>query len=111
MNISNRRSQVVGPLRVLPSAAATLVWSLAAVLLLAAASPPLQACDNGTAVPNPTSNPGLVEDCKVLLGLRDQLAGTASLNWNIRLVMTRWEASPSRDRQAASRSWNFTRTR
>ena len=73
------------------SAAATAVWSLAAILLLTAVSPPLQACDNGIAVPNPASNPGLVEDCKVLLGLRDQLAGNASLNWDTGLVITKWQ--------------------
>ena len=31
------------------------------------------------------------EDCKVLLALRDELAGTGSLNWDTQLVMTRWE--------------------
>ena len=33
-------------------------------------------CDSGTAVTNPTSNSGLVADCKTLLGLKDELAGT-----------------------------------
>ena len=78
-----------------------MVWSLVVVLLLAAGSPPLQACDGGTAVPDPGNNPGLVEDCKVLLALRDELAGTGSLNWDTQLAMTRWEGihvsgSPSR---------------
>ena len=77
--------------RVLPSPAATALWSLAAIFLLAAVSSPLQACDNGTAVPNPANNPGLVEDCEVLLGLRDQLAGNASLNWDTGLVITKWQ--------------------
>ena len=67
------------------------VWSLVAVFLLAASSPPLQACDGGTAVPDPGNNPGLVEDCKVLLALRDELAGTGSLNWDTQLAMTSWE--------------------
>ena len=75
----------------IPSAAATAIRSLAAVFLLAAGSPPLQACDGGTAVPDPGNNPGLVEDCKVLLALRDELAGTGSLNWNTQLAITSWE--------------------
>ena len=86
---------------ILPSAGATVVWSLAIVILLAAGSPPLQACDGGTAVPDPENNSGLVADCKVLLALRDELAGTSSLNWDTQLAMTSWESirvsgSPSR---------------
>ena len=46
------------------SAGAPAVWSLTTILLLAAVSPPLHACDSGTAVPNSGSNPGLVADCK-----------------------------------------------
>ena len=68
-----------------------ILWSLAAALLLAAVSPPLQACDGGTAVPDPGNNPGLVEDCKVLLALRDELADTGSLNWDTQLAITSWE--------------------
>ena len=68
-----------------------ILWSLAAVLLLAAVSPPLQACDGGTVVPDPGNNPGLVEDCKVLLALRDELADTGSLNWDTQLAITSWE--------------------
>ena len=68
-----------------------ILWSLAAVLLLAAVSPPLQACDGGTAVPDPGNNPGLVEDCKVLLALRDELADTGSLTWDTQLAITSWE--------------------
>ena len=86
---------------ILPSAGATVVWSLVVVLLLAADSPALQACDGGTAVPDPENNSGLVADCKVLLALRDELAGTSSLNWDTQLAMTSWESirvsgSPSR---------------
>ena len=36
-----------------------------------------ETCDSGTAVPNPAANPGLVSDCKTLLG---PLAGTAALD-------------------------------
>ena len=76
---------------ILPSAAGTAVWSLVIVLFLAAGSPPLQACDGGTAVPDPENNPSLVADCKVLLGLRDELAGTGFLNWDTGLAITDWE--------------------
>ena len=73
-----------------PFSGAAVAWSLAVVFLLAVASPPLYACDDGTAVPNPGDNPGLVADCKVLLALRDELAGTGSLNWDPQLAMTSW---------------------
>ena len=84
----------------IPSAAMS-VWSLVAVFLLVAGSPTLQACDDGTAVPDPGNNPGLVTDCRVLLTIRDELAGTGLLNWDTQLAMTRWEGisisgSPSR---------------
>ncbi len=74
------------------------------VVLLLAAAPPLQACDDGWTVPNPENNPGLVEDCRVLLAIRDDLAGTGFLNWEFGLPMDRWggirvSGSPSRVRQ------------
>ena len=36
-----------------------------------------KSCSSGTAVANPSDNPGLMADCKVLLGLQSELAGTA----------------------------------
>ena len=61
----------------------------------------MYACDSGTAVADPGSNPGLVADCKVLIAIRDELAGTGSLNWDTQLTMTSWQGvsvlgSPSR---------------
>ena len=84
-----------------PSAGATAVWSLAAALLLAAVSTPLQACDGGTAVPDPGNNAALVADCEVLIAIRDELAGSDSLNWDTQLAMSSWQGigvsgSPSR---------------
>ena len=84
-----------------PSARGTAVWSLAAALLLASVSPPLHACDGGTAVPDPGNNAGLVEDCKVLLALHDELAGAGFLNWDTQLAISSWQGigvsgSPSR---------------
>ena len=73
-----------------PSAVTAAVWGLGVVFLLTAISPNLQACDDGTAVPNPGDNPGLVADCKVLMAIRDELAGTGSLNWDLQLAMTSW---------------------
>ena len=75
----------------IPCAVTTAAWGLGAVFLLAACSPNLQACDGGTAVPNPGNNPGLVADCKILLAVRDELAGTGSLNWDTRLAITDWQ--------------------
>ena len=48
-------------------------------------------CDSGTAVPNPAGNPGLVADCKTLLGLQSALAGTATLNWSADRAMDTWD--------------------
>ena len=48
-------------------------------------------CSNGIAVPNPSSNPGLVSDCQVLLAARDTLAGTASLNWSADVNIETWD--------------------
>ena len=72
---------------VLPSIAVT--WALAAVLLLGAGSPTLWACDGGTLVPDTRNNPGLVEDCIVLLALRDQVDGV-NLVWDTQLAITSW---------------------
>ena len=73
----------------------------AAALLLAAVSPPLHACDGATAVPDPGNNAGLVEDCRVLIAIRDELVGAGSLNWGTQLDMSSWQGigvsgSPSR---------------
>ena len=80
------------------------MWLGLGVLLLATLSagivigqtrpaPPATAtapCANGTAVPNPTDNPGLVGDCTVLLAVKDTLRGTASLNWIANTAITSW---------------------
>ena len=50
-----------------------------------------KACSSGGAFTEPASNPGLVSDCKVLLGLRGELAGNASLNWSVDTAMTSWD--------------------
>ena len=76
---------------ILPSVGSIVVWSLVSVLLLTLDVPALQACDGGTAVSDPRNNSGLVADCKVLLALRDELAGTESLNWSTGLAITDWE--------------------
>ena len=48
-------------------------------------------CSDGTAVPDPANNPGLVADCETLLEARDALRGTGSLNWSARTAITGWE--------------------
>ena len=47
-------------------------------------------CTNGIAVPGPDDNPGLVSDCTVLLGMRDTLAGDATLDWSPFTAMSDW---------------------
>ena len=44
----------------------------------------------GFVVPNPFENPGLVEDCEILLAIRDQLAGDFLLNWSAKTPITEW---------------------
>ena len=56
------------------------------------ANPPAAGdCSNGTAVPSPESNSGLVKDCNTLLALRDTLAGTASLDWSDAKAISSWK--------------------
>ncbi len=47
-------------------------------------------CANGVAVPNPQNNIPLVEDCNALLALRDELRGTATLNWSENIAISQW---------------------
>ena len=48
-------------------------------------------CSDGIAVSDAASDPGLVSDCETLLAARDELAGTATLDWNANSAMTAWE--------------------
>ena len=49
-------------------------------------------CSNGTAVPNPTSNVGLVSDCAALLASKDTLEGTTgNLDWSVNRAISDWE--------------------
>ena len=87
-----------------------LAVSLAAVISQtsqAAAQTPTPLCENGTAVPSPAANPGLVADCSALLTAKDTLRGTATLNWDADTAITslgRHHArrhTPARDEAAA----------
>ena len=51
----------------------------------------LGVCAAGLIVPSPRENPGLVQDCKTLLGLRDTLAGHGELNWIGGISIERWQ--------------------
>ena len=51
----------------------------------------LTACSAGVVIPDPKENPGLVEDCRTLLGLRDTLAGRAELGWDTVTPIAEWE--------------------
>ena len=61
-------------------------------------------CTNGIAVPEPQSNPGLVKDCKVLLGVRDRLAGDVFLNWSAYTPIAHWEGISIRDARVTALS-------
>ena len=47
-------------------------------------------CRDGTVIPDPGDNPGLVADCLILYGAKDTLAGTASLDWNGNTPLADW---------------------
>ena len=66
------------------SALLWMVVALAGLFLVVGAPVAAQStiCSNSIAVPDP-EDPGLVADCAVLLGAKDTLAGSASLNWSI----------------------------
>ena len=55
-----------------------------------APSPPT--CASGIAVPNPEENPGLVNDCRILLEVKELLAGRTWLNWSAEAPLEQWEA-------------------
>lgn len=48
-------------------------------------------CENGVAVFDRENNPGLVEDCKHLLGMKEILEGTGNLNWRSSASITTWQ--------------------
>ena len=49
------------------------------------------ACADGTIVPSPDANSELVQDCQMLLGVRDAMAGTTPLEWGSRIPISEWE--------------------
>ena len=70
------------------------------------------ACGDGVAVPEPETNPGLVEDCKALLEVQNALAGPDGLNWFVEWNMSEWEGvvvdgSPPRVRGVVLNSRNL----
>ncbi len=48
-------------------------------------------CSVGIVVSDPEANSDLVEDCELLLHIRDTLAGTATLNWSVDTPITDWD--------------------
>ena len=70
-------------------------------------------CSGGIAVADPGDNAGLVSDCETLLGLKDALAGTATLNWNGATAITSWDGvtvggSPQRVTELSLRGRGLT---
>ena len=48
-------------------------------------------CASGVAVRDPSTDADAAADCEVLLAGRDELAGTAALNWSAAVPMTDWD--------------------
>ena len=61
------------------------------VLISSVTSAQSSSCATGTAVTDPDNNPGLVDDCDVLLAARDTLAGDTTLNWSADLAIGAWD--------------------
>ena len=73
---------------------ALLVCTLLALLLInpsAAFAQGTYGCATRGAVPAPAMNPGLVQDCEILIGSRDMLRGAAPLNWRVNLPISQWD--------------------
>ena len=47
-------------------------------------------CANTAAIPDPESA-SLIRDCETLLGLKDTLRGSASLNWSTSRSISQWD--------------------
>ena len=61
-------------------------------------------CSAGVAVPDPETNPGLVQDCETLLAAVEVLAGDSRFGWSPDVPFTRWKGvvvsgSPPRIRE------------
>ena len=61
-----------------------------AIRVVPAPSPPT--CASGIAVPDPQDNPGLVNDCRILLEVKEVVAGRTWLNWSADAPLEQWEA-------------------
>ena len=61
------------------------------VIGLPDAGAPEADCSTGGAVSDAGENAGLVADCEALLGLRDEMAGSALLNWAADTPIADWE--------------------
>ena len=57
----------------------------------AAAPSDTRACATSGAVANPDNNEDLVSECESLLGLKNKLVGTGSLNWSATTVISSWD--------------------
>ena len=75
------------PLLLVAALVATILLTSGLGLQPASATQP---CENGTVVPSPADNPGLADDCALLLAAMDTLRGTATLNWSATTAITDW---------------------
>ena len=73
------------------AAALFLLTGDAAASTAPAATDAPGSCANGVVVPQPAANPELVADCRVLLDLQPDLAGTATLNWGANTALSSWD--------------------
>ena len=50
----------------------------------------IAACAEGSVVPDPEENPGLMQDCEILMAIRDELSGDFLLNWSAAAPIVEW---------------------
>ena len=53
--------------------------------------PPADICENGTVVPNPSDNPGLIADCVALLTAKRSFVSDVPLDWEADRPIAEWE--------------------
>ena len=87
---SRKRRTAVSAAILLFCAALSLLGGRGPAIAAAPQQAESSSCASTAAIPDPEPA-GLVADCETLLGLKDELAGDAALNWNTSLPISDWE--------------------
>lgn len=101
-----------GRIRLTSVATRTIRWATAiavAATIVACGNAPgtRTTCADGPALQDASVNPGLVADCEALLSARDELAGTAMLNWSVDVAIDTWDGVTVEDNRVTELNLNF----